>query len=79
MLELFKTLRKLKPQRKDWYVKPAIKIEIDREYYVFHFLPTVVWMPWPYRYPDQFIVCISWFNLHIGFFKWIRKEAKNDA
>lgn len=76
MLELFKTLRKCKPNRKEWCIKPVFKIEIDREYYSFYFLPTVTWQPWPYRYPDQFIVCISWFNLHIGLFKWTYKEAK---
>lgn len=57
-----------------WIIKPAIKFEIDTTDYMICFLPTIIWMPWKYRYPNSYVFDITWLNLHIGIGLWQRKD-----
>lgn len=61
--------------RKDYKIIPKIWFEIDRDSYIFAFLPTIEWQPWRYRYLRSSIICIRWLNFGIGFGQWVRKET----
>ena len=72
-MKLFKDLKKCKGHRKEYRIKPTIRFYVDKEYYDFSFLPTVLWMPWIYRYPDCDGVIDIWcLNFHILIGKWER-------
>ena len=59
--------------RKDYKIKPTIKLLVDKEDYVISFLPTIVCQPWIYRFPnDDGVVDIWWLNVHILIGKWVR-------
>lgn len=53
------------------YIKWSIKFYVDDESYFFHFLPTIVWQPYPYRLYGMPVIDIPWFNLHILIGEWI--------
>lgn len=78
---LFKRLRRLKPQRKEYIIKPKVFFEADTAYYIFSILPTVIVQPWIYRYKGSVIIDITWLNLHIGIGEWTKnpnyKEVNN--
>lgn len=72
-MKLFNDLKRCKEYRKEYKIKPAIRLYVDKEYYDFSFLPTVLWMPWVYRYPDSDgVIDIWWLNFHILIGKWER-------
>lgn len=62
--------------RKEWRIKPCVKLAIDKEDYIFSFLPTIIWMPWRYRYPGTYVVDFSWLIFHMGFGIWERRRDK---
>ena len=65
-MKLFEDLKKCKSDRKKYRIKPIIKFYVDKEHYYFAFLPTVLWMPWVYRYPNvNGVVDIWWLHFHI--------------
>lgn len=72
MTKLFKTLKECKEKRKLCRIKPTVWFEIDRQYYWFSFLPTILWMPWCCRHNGAEIVDIWWLNFHIMIGKWER-------
>lgn len=77
MKKLIKDLRMCKKSRKEYRVKPYFEFVIDRDHYDFAFLPTILWMPWCYRYPDSpGVVDIWWLNFHILIGYW--EVKKND-
>lgn len=59
--------------RNEWYIDPIVKAIIDKEDYLYALLPTIIWMPWRYRYPNTFIVEFHWLIFHIGFGLWKHK------
>ena len=72
--KLFEDLKRCKHCRSEYRVKPHVEFYIDTYHYYFAFLPTILWLPWPYRYPDlNGIVDIWWFNMHILIGKWVAK------
>lgn len=71
MIKLFKDLRMCKKSRKEYHVKPYFKFLIDSDHYYFAFLPTILWMPWCYRYPNLHgVIDIWWLNFHILIGRW---------
>ena len=71
LIKLFKDLKHLKPNRKNYRIKPTFRIKIDDHDYGFSFLPTVFWEPWIYRYPNlDGVVDIWWLNIHILIGTW---------
>lgn len=72
--KLFEVLKKSKEYRKDWYIKWKIRWKFDTDDYLFMFLPTIVWLPWPYRHCGESIVCIHWFNFNLGIGEWRRRD-----
>lgn len=67
-------MKTFKEMRKEYRIKPKIAFEIDNRNYLFFFLPTIIWMPWKYRYNRSFVVCFHWFNFVVGFGFWERRE-----
>ena len=74
---LFKKLKELKPYRKEYRIKPAVKFEVDTHYYCFSFLPTIMWCPWIYRHNAFYVVDIWWLHFHILFGKWEHLSCSN--
>ena len=74
--KLFKNLKKCKPHRKEFHMKPSIRIAVDDNHYTFSFLPTVVYEPWIYRYPNlqEPLLDIWWLNIHILIGTWKKRE-----
>lgn len=74
--KLFEQLKRLKPNRKNYRIKPSFKIWVDDRDYYFSFLPTILWEPWIYRYPNsEDVVDIWWLNIHISIGTWASKET----
>ena len=77
-MELFKKLKRCKPDRKKYRIKPIIRFEVDTRDYYFSFLPTVLWIPWIYRYPNSTgVVDIWWLHFHILIGKWEQLSCQN--
>ena len=62
--------------REDYRIKPRMKAIIDKEYCLFSLIPTVIWQPWKYRYPNTYVVDIHWLIFHLCFGFWERKKEK---
>ena len=78
MKKLFKDSRKYKEHRKDYRIKPTIKFIVDNNNCMFSFLPTIVWQPWIYRYPNMIgVIDIWWLNFHIIFGRWEELSCRN--
>ena len=72
---LLTKLRKCKPQRDKYYIKPTINFKVDTHDYYMAFLPTILWCPWIFRYPNsRGIVDIWWLHFHILIGTWVPKE-----
>ena len=72
-MKLIKDLKNCKGHRKQYRIKPTIRFLVDKDDYYFSFLPTVLWQPWVYRYPNiDGIVDIWWLHFHILIGKWER-------
>ena len=76
-MKLIKDLKNCKVHRKVYKIKPTIEFSVDTEDYCFSFLPTILWMPWVYRYPDSSVIDIWWLNFHILIGKWV--VVKNET
>jgi hypothetical protein len=70
-MKLIKDLKNCNGYRKEYRIKPTIRFCIDKEDYYFAFLPTILWQPWVYRYPNcDGIINIWWLHFHILIGKW---------
>ena len=73
--KLFADLKRCKKCRSEYRVKPTMEFYVDTTCYDFAFLPTVLYMPWCYRYPDsKGVVDIWWLNMHILIGTWERRN-----
>lgn len=77
MKKLFKDLKDCNGDRKKYRISPVLKFEVDREYYLFSFLPTIIWSPWIYRLKGYYVLDIWWLYFHIGFGKWEQLSCSN--
>jgi hypothetical protein len=77
-MKLFDDLKECKGDRNEYRIKPIIKFKVDKENYYFSFLPTILWMPWIYRYPNTIgVIDIWWLNFHIFIGKWEHLSCRN--
>ena len=73
--KLFEKLKELRSKRKDYRVKPTIRLCVDDHDYYFAFLPAVLYMPWIYRHPDtDGVIDIWWLNMHLLIGHWNTKK-----
>lgn len=75
LINLFKDLKRLKPYRKDYYIEPKIKLLTDIS--LISLLPTIIWVPWIYRYPNCYVVEIMFLNFDIGIGLWKHHNEVN--
>ena len=73
--KLFNNLKSCKPIRKDYYIEPKIRCEVDDRYFRFFLLPTIMFVPWISRYNGLCCCEILWLNLRIGMGVWRRKDG----
>ena len=72
---LLSSLKRHKPHRKRYRIKPTIRFHIDDEDFGFAFLPTIAWMPWIFRHPgEDGVVTIWWLNFYILIGTWEKIE-----
>ena len=77
-MKLFEDLKKCKGRRRQYRIKPSIRFHVDREDYYFAFLPTILWMPWIYRYPNiDGVIDIWWLHFHVLIGKWENLSCLN--
>jgi hypothetical protein len=76
--KLFKDLKNCRPYRDGDHIELSLRFWIDTEDYYFAFIPTVLYMPWPYRQPDSDgVIDIWWLNIHLLLGRWVRGDNKN--
>lgn len=51
--------------RRSSYNERVVKFEIDTSDYCMSFLPTVCYIPYPYRYPNTGVIDIWWLHMHL--------------
>jgi len=73
--KLFRSFRDCKPEREKYCIEPKITFEVDTYSYIFSFLPTIVFVPWTYRYTGSAPLSITWLNMSICFGIWRRKDG----
>ena len=71
--KLIETYRRCKPYRSEYYIKQCVKFAVDSCHYHFVFIPTISWLPWPYRWPGAGVIEIRWLNMSIVFGEWRHK------
>ena len=77
-MKLINDLKMCKGDRKKYRVNPVFGFEKDDRNYLFSFLPTIVWCPWIYRYPNSIgVVDIWWLHYHFYFGKWEELSCRN--
>ena len=72
--KLFEDIRRCKQYPETRHIKWDFVFEIDDRNFLFAFLPTIVWQPSIYRYPNVCIIQIWWLNFNIGIGRWADKE-----
>ena len=70
-MKLFEDLERCKEYKKEYKLIPSLRFHRDTDSYYFSFIPTVLWMPWIYRYPNlDGVIDIWWLHFHILIGKW---------
>ena len=77
--KMFESLKRCKPHRKEYFIKWDVTFNVDNSYYLFALLPTILWEPWSFRYPESPIISIMWLNCTIAIGTWKNKEDVNDG
>lgn len=72
--KLFKDLKSCKHMRGDYQIKPKIRFIIDTNKFRCFFLPTILAVPWVYRYPKSCVVEIMWLHFRICIGEFTHKE-----
>ncbi len=58
--------------RKDYILKPKIAVETKLEDWIL--IPTIIYVPWKYRYRGGFAVAFVWLNFGIIYGEFVKKE-----
>lgn len=74
---LYTDLKRCKGMRKEYSIKPTIKFEVNDADHFF-LIPTIMIMPWIYRFPNSSVVDILWLNCCICIGKWVPKEISEN-
>ena len=70
-MKLFEDLERCKENRNKYRLIPSLRFYKDIDGYDFSFIPTVLWCPWIYRYPNSDgVIDIWWLHFHILIGKW---------
>lgn len=77
-IKLFEDLKACKPYRKDYKLKPKIRLDVDTKRYRFYFLPTILYVPWIYTIPNVGLGAleIKWLNFTIVLGEWVTRAAE---
>ena len=75
---LFNDLKECRPFRKDYQLKPKIRLDIDTRRFRCFILPTILYVPWIYRKPNVGlgIVEIKWLNFTIVIGEWSTRDVQ---
>jgi hypothetical protein len=76
---MFESLKNCKEDRKNYVIDWNVTFNVDDHYYLFAFLPTILWEPWPFRYPNSPIISIMWLNCTIAIGTWKNKENTDNV
>ena len=68
--KLFKALRECRPFKGKNRIKWRIRFFVDDYDYLFSLLPTIVFVPWPFRHIGTPVVEIVWLNFGIRIGEW---------
>lgn len=74
---LFKDLRKCRKYRKNYYIKPDVKVVLDNRLFVL--LPTIMVQPWVYRHPDSYVFELRWLGVRVGIGLFLYKRSDNNG
>lgn len=72
--KLFKALRECRPHKGKKRIKWCVRFFVDDVYYMFSLLPTVIFVPWPFRAVGMPIVEFVWLNFGIRIGEWKAME-----
>ena len=77
-IKLFKDLKACKPDRKNYQLKPKIRLDVDTKRYRCYILPTILYVPWIYRIPNVGLGAleIKWLNFTIVLGEWVMRDAE---
>lgn len=67
---LFKALKTSRPIRKNYRIRLKIKFFVDNNNYTFALLPTIIFVPWPFRELGMPILEIAWLNFGVRLGEW---------
>ena len=73
---LLTTYKDCKQYKKDYRIKWEVNFDVDSRYYCFALLPTITWMPWPFRYMGCGVIDIWWLTFHICIGTWQLNEKE---
>ena len=74
MSDYKKKIKKRREQRKEYCIKPRVSFENDIKDKMVSFIPTIIFMPWRYRWNGTYVVDIWWLTFHIGIGIWDRRN-----
>ena len=71
-------LKKSRPARKCYQIKPNIRVDADTRRFRFYILPTILYVPWIYRHPNVGlgVVEIKWLNFTIVIGEFVTKGTR---
>lgn len=67
---LFEALKMSWPIRKSYRIRFRIKFFVDDSNYTFALLPTIIFIPWPFRALGMPIIEIVWLNFGVRLGEW---------
>lgn len=68
--KLLRDSQRCKPDRKDYWIEPKLRVIVDNRYFAFTIIPIIYFLPRPYIHDGQCCVGIRWLNIHICFGIW---------
>lgn len=72
--KLIDTYKRTKYLNKHYRLKPGVHFEVDKNDYCFALLPTITFLPAPFRWPGTCAVEVWWLNFHLCFGEWVRLD-----
>lgn len=67
---LFQALKMSRPARKNYRIRFRVKFCVDDNDYIFALLPTITFVPWPFRALGMPIIEIVWLNFGVRLGEW---------
>lgn len=76
LMRLFKALKFSRPLRKNYRIKWNVKFFVDDHKYIFALLPSIIFVPWPFREYGMPIIEIVWLNFGIRICEWDSRKKQ---